>query len=574
MTALDHLSRLLHGKLSAAEWPHRQLDGLLDETIKKLETHNKSGANSSVPEDLLQAAVRKFWDTQCFETFRDARLVSFGMCVPSRDSGPCIMEDRQRFQAVLDRQTGVDQWVNEPRWYRRCYQGLVRSYFTYDAKLDQVPTVGKQNWADLREYLKERTRNIVDRQVNPDWVITAVENRKLFENEPCAPYAADVLSGDRSQIDLICEQLGVVKSSWFLRELILAQVRQATKLNHERFKDLIPRLLELLSKNLVLRDRGLILILNKYVSATHSGINEPLQNASVEWWGNPWLPSNEARWGGVVPAAREMVTEWLKREFIEAFFTKLAEDGVGDRRRAEFWLRYVKSMDNIQFALGTFALLSRNRDFDTLRKKMAGLYTELKTTDSSNNAFIMTLGDLVAVEFGGMGNAFYGYDLRETLPFDASRPVCTTINAPNSLKHKDRMLWMQHQDGIKGWNKWEEMFEATLKEHFDIRPDATARRIVPLGGAAAVPVSTILDSAPAATRLPAQPKATGQNTCVKRNFSMGALHAFTRAHKFEVDDNRKLNGNLWVRTDNNDTQINKTLLDWGFRYKSGKGWWR
>jgi len=574
MTALDHLSRLLHGKLSAAEWPHRQLDGLLDETIKKLESQNKSGANSSVPEDLLQAAVRKFWDTQCFETFRDARLVSFGMCVPIRDSGPCIMEDRQRFQAVLDRQTGVEQWVNEPRWYRRCYQGLVRSYFTYDAKLDQVPTVGKQNWTDLRDYLKERTRNIVDRQVNPDWVITAVENRKLFENEPCAPYAADVLSGDGSKVDLIREQLGIANSSWFLRELILAQVRQATKLSHERFKNLIPRLLELLSKNLVLRDRGLILILNKYASATHPGINEPLQDASVEWWGNPWLPSNEARWGGVVPAARDMVSEWLKREFIEAFFTKLAEDGVGDRRRAEFWLRYVKSMDNIQFALGTFALLSRNRDFDTLRKKMAGLYTELKTTDSSNNAFIMTLGDLVAVEFGGMGNAFYGYDLRETLPFDASRPVCTTINAPNSLKHKDRMLWMQHQDGIKGWNKWEEMFEATLKEHFDIRPDATARRIVPLGGAAAVPVSTILDSAPAATRLPAQPKATGQNTCVKRNFSMGALHAFTRAHKFEVDDNRKLNGNLWVRTDNNDTQINKTLLDWGFRYKSGKGWWR
>jgi hypothetical protein len=35
-----------------------------------------------------------------------------------------------------------------------------------------------------------------------------------------------------------------------------------------------------------------------------------------------------------------------------------------------------------------------------------------------------------------------------------------------------------------------------------------------------------------------------------------------------------LNGNLWVRTDDRDLEVNKALLDWGFRYKAGKGWWR
>lgn len=575
MTALARLSGLLRGSLELAESPFSRTDDL-DSVIAALKKHNKSGTGSSAPEDLQQAAVRKFWDTQRFETLKDARLVSFGMCVPSRPSGPSIMEDRQRFQAVLDSKTGVDQWVSEPRWYRRCYQGLVRSYFTYDAKVDQAPTVGKQNWGDLRDYLNERTRNIVDKEVNPDWVTAAVGNRQLFEEAPCAPYAADVLSGDASKVDLLCEQLGIVRSSWFLRELVLAQVHHATKLGHEHFKDLIPRLLELLSNNLVLRDRGLILMLDKYASTGQPGINEPLRSASVEWWGNPWLPSNEARWGGVVPAARDMVSEWLKREFIEAFFTKLAEDGVGDRRRANFWLRYVKSMDNIQFALGARALHSRDRDFEALRKKMKGLYTELKTTDSLNNAFIMTLGDLVAVEFGGMGNAFYGYDVRETLPFDASRSVGTTVNAPNSLKHKNRMLWMQHQDGIKGWNKWEDMFEATLKKHFDIRPNAAAIRAVPRAVAPA-PAPTVPTPPPVAPHLLVQPPETGQtgrNARDEGDFSMVALYAFARTHELKVEDNSKLNGNLWVRTDDNDLRVNKTLLDWDFRYKPGKGWWQ
>jgi EH_Signature domain len=316
---------------------------------------------------------------------------------------------------------------------------------------------------------------------------------------------------------------------------------------------------------LVLRDRGLILMLDKYVSTVQPGINEPLRNASVEWWGNPWLPSNETRWGGVVPAAREIVAEWLKREFIEAFFTKLAEDGVGDRRRANFWLRYVKSMGNIQFALGARALHSKDRDFEALRKKMNGLYIELKTTDSSNNAFIMTLGNLVAVEFGSMGNAFYGYDVRETLPFDASLPVGTAVNAFNSLKHKNRMLWMQHQDEIKGWNKWEDMFEATLKEHFDISPDAAVKRVTSrLAG-------TEPTSAPAPVPAPEQRSLLDGD---KRDFSMADLNFYAGVHGIEVDDMRKLNGNLWVRTDDRDRPIRKTLLDWGFQYKPGKGWWR
>ena len=551
MNELNKLSERLRANLVTADINQFTSMEQLDVVIKSLEKHNRTGNFVNVSRDLLYAAVRKFWGKPKFETLKDARLVSFGLCVPSSSSGPSIMEDRRRFLAVLDDSTGVGQW-GEPRWYRRCYQGLICSYFTYDAKVKQAPAVGKQNWGDLRDYLRGHIRNIVDQKNNPDWVTLAVENQQLFGGTPCSAYAAEVLSGDMSMVDRICENLGILKSSWFHRELLLSQIQQATELKHEHFRELIPRLLKLLSENLVLRDKGLILLLDKYASVAHLGVNESLRNASVLWWGNPWLPSNETRWGGVAQATRLMVSEWLKREFVEAFFVKLAQDGIGDRRRANFWLRYVKSMGNIQFALGATALTSRDRDLEVLRKKMYGLYTELNTADSSNNAFIMTLGNLVAVEFGGMGNAFYGYDTRRNLPFNASLPVKTTVNATNSLKHQSCILKMSHKDGIKGFSRWEDMFEATLRLHFGISPQ---------------------DSTFSSTRS-TKSNAFSTQKGSSNQFNRNDFNEFARGHNLKVDDLSSENRNLWVRADNTNLQVNRVLIDWGFSYKSGKGWWR
>lgn len=585
MSALNRLAGLLRNSAGAGAGARPlPVDSTIDAVIAGLHRHANAGTAASVPEDLQQHAVRRFWDAQRFDNLRDARLVSFGMCIPSRPAGSCIMEDKQRFRAVLDNQSGVDQWLGDPRWYRRCFQGLVRSYFTYDASVATAPPVGRQNWGDLRDYLKDRAPSIVDRTGNPEWVKTATDNRQIFGEEPCAPYAAAVLDGDMSTVDHLCDQLGVIKASWFLRELVLAQVRQATKLGHERFKERIPMLVQLLEGNRILRDKGLILMLDKYASVAQPPIDEPLRNAAVEWWGNPWLPSNEMRWGGVVPKAREMVAEWLKREFIEAFFTKLAEDGVGDRRRANFWLRYVKSMGNVQFALGARALHSSDRDFVALRQKMKGLYTELKATDSSNNAFVMTMGSLVAVEFGGMGNAFYGYDGRDVLPFNLSQPVVTGKNARNSLKHDQRILWLQHQDGIHGWNKWEQMFEATLKKEFNIRPDVAPQRVAP--PVVVAPTAIPMPAPAAAPAMSAPPRATPALEPPRptppapapspsaNGFSMTSLAALARTKNLTIEDLSDRNGNVWVRTDANDLQLNKVLIGWKFKYRFGKGWWR
>jgi len=565
MSPLDHLASLLQ---RGTEEGSRALavSFEIDTVLARMRELTKGSARQTLSENQQLDAVCRFWQSQEIASFRDAYLLSWGLCLPHKPSGPCVLEDRPRLEAVLD---GVDSWSTRPSAFRRCYQGLARSYFTYDAFGDNAPANARNNWKLLREYLHDKNSLIKDKQVNPDWVDTAVGNRQLFGENPCAPYVDELLRGDASAIDHLCEELGIAKASWFLRELVLAQIRGASHLSHSQFKELLPRMLELLANNRVLRDRGLVMLLDRYVKVPGMHLQQNLRDWSVLWWGNPWLPSNETRWGGVVPEARSMVSEWLKKEFIETFFTKLAEDGLGDRRRMEFWTRYVKAIDRIEFALGSTARNAVDQDFVVLREKMDGLIRHLDAS-GSNNAFIMRMGDLVAVEFSGMGNALYGYDARKTVPFDTAQPLHLGQFQRNSLKQKARsILWLSHQNGINGWSKWEHMFEAKLREEFGIKPESVAMRVA---GPSPEQLSTrTLGNIPLTG---GQLAAKGTAAEVPRYYNRFALNKLASRLDLRIEDRTPKGGSLWVLTDDSNEEVAEILSTWGFQHKPGKGWWR
>jgi hypothetical protein len=317
---------------------------------------------------------------------------------------------------------------------------------------------------------------------------------------------------------------------------------------------LLPRLLELLSSNPVLRDRGMILVLDRHADIDGTPLHAGLKDCAVNWWGNPWLLANKTTWGGVSQQAREMVTEWLKLEFIEMFFTKLAEDRLGDPRRMNFWKRYVKSIDNIEFALGTMAQSSREPDFVAIRRRMKGLICKLDAP-GSNNAFIMRMGPLVAVEFSGMGNALYGFDSRRSVPFDTSKVLHLEVDGRNSLKAKSAsILWLSHKDGQYGYGRWEEFFEEKLVQEFGLRPSAPARR-----------ARASRQDAGGAT--PPQPISV-------LPFSRSNLDRLARAHALTIEDFSARNGNLWVRADSSLPDVVRALTAWGFTHRPGKGWWK
>jgi len=572
MSALIRLANRLNESAFGLERLQRN-DELIDVLIARLEKQLSEGSRTEIPGDLQTQALRCFWQDLQFTSLKEARLVSFGLCVPTHSSGSCIMDDRSRFRAVIDPNTGVDQWLNDARRYRRCYQGLVRSYFEYDAKSKSASKSGRENWGDLRDYLKDRARYTIHDSLNPDWVKTIHRNSQLFSTDPCTPYAEALLNRNTETVNQICEQLGIASASWFQRDLILAQIRQATLKSDYDFSELVPRLIQILSGNPVLRDAGLVLVLDRYARMAEPTLNQVLQNAAVSWWGNPWLPSNEMRWGGVKATTREMVADWLKKEFIEAFFTKLAEDGVGDRRRMNFWIRYSKLMSNVQVALGQNALLSRDKDFLALREKMKGLVTELSTSDGSNNAFVMTFGELVAVEFSGKGNALYGYSSSRKLPFDLSQPVVTTMNARNSLKQDKRILKMSHTDNVKGHDKWESYFEETFKHEFGLIPKSVDHK-------KALKKYQLTSEPQTAMRLNVNmdkvhiPATNVQTKVFSEPFSESLFNSFAELNHLQVEDLRPKNGNLWVYVIQHNTQVFQVLNNWGFMYKVGKGWWK
>jgi hypothetical protein len=334
-------------------------------------------------------------------------------------------------------------------------------------------------------------------------------------------------------------------------------------------------------------DEGLAKLLNRLADMSPAPLAPPLKDAVVHRWGNPWLQLNAMRWGRVSQEARALVTEWLKLEFIEAFFTLLAEEKTGDSRRLEFWKRYVDSIEEIHFALGKGARQSNSTDFVTLRKKMQGLIVPLEDNNKSNNAFIMRLGSLVVVEFSGYSNACYGYQAADTHPFRLDRPVVTPVDHKNSLKRSDKALWLQHQDGIHGYAKWEARFVDELAR-FGIHPKKAGHR-APKSYASsqpptshdkkATPVRTPppnLDKKPIAARESALDKdMTLWRTWKEIPFSHSELQKFAAQVELIVADFTASSGYLWVRTDDANPAVNNILRKWGFKFENAqRGWWR
>ncbi len=556
MSALSHLATLLEASGGIGAQPLAQ-DGNIDSVLVAMQKRAGGRTTTHIAEDQQLSALQRFWQTQDIPVFRDAYLVSWGLHIPPKKESLCVLEDGPRLERLL---SCVDGWGEQPSAYRRCYQGLVKSYFCYSPTSEDGKANARNNWPMFRDYLHDRNWRIKDERANPDWVHVALDNRQLFGRDPCAPYVDTLLQGDTAIIDSLCEQLSISKTSWFLEKLVMAQVRKAIQKNDQDFSGLLRRLLHVLGDNAVLRDSGLRLLLDRYAKVPGLNLHQDLRDLTVGWWGNPWLPSNETRWGGVTLEAKAMVSDWLKLEFIEDFFTKLAEDGLGDPRRMEFWKRYVHAIEHIEFALGSSARNSREPDFVALRKKMKGLICELDAP-GTNNAFIMRMGRLVAVEFSDPGNALYGYDSSKTVPFNTSRTLRLPLDVDNSLKQKSKsVLWQGHHGTPESWNKWEGIVEEKLRRQFGIAP--ALRR------------QASFESRQNSTSRQASGTAHTSNASQTQPYSRQALALFAEANGLQINDKSGVGGNLWVFAGAADAEIVHTLTAWGFSHKSDKGWWK
>lgn len=494
----------------------------------------------------VQQSLQTFAQNRQLRSLSQARYICFSLSQPFPGVDDGIVADTRLFHSLLDERHGVGQWCDRPRAFKRCYRGLMSSYFEFYGLDKSVRLQTRKNWIELRDYLHAKNGLIRYESSNPRWVETALTYPSLFSENP-ENYLVDAADrGDHKLLNQVFEDLLIDPDSWFRQRLLLAQVRAAVKNPDQPFVKSIPDLLRIVVGSGLVRDEALALILDRYLECEDTTEHKQLRDTAVEWWGNPWLPSQKEHWGRVKKHVRNHVAQWLHKEFIEAFFSKFASGDLGDARRARFWSRYLGLFSDMRFGLGENVLHSDDEDLHVLLKKMKGLYTPLRSPAGDQNAFIMTLGNLVVVEFSNFSNALYAYD-KNDIPFDYDQSLRMPVDAPNSLK-QSRPYSLFKLTHTGGYTDWEDKFADRIEQRTGIVWDA------PRGS-----------SDPLNTQVHSEPEVMPESE---------VLQMMHDEYGLAVEDLRHKGGNLWVRTDDRDPAVNGVLKSCDFEYRQGKGWWK
>jgi hypothetical protein len=292
-----------------------------------------------------------------------------------------------------------------------------------------------------------------------------------------------------------------------------------------------------------LKTKCVAILISRYARVPGAPEEPALRDAAVATIGNPWL--RRASWDASVldeqgrpdSRAREMVFSWLKGRLVKDFFELLSEDGAGDRRRLEYWLRFVPHISDMWFALGINARFRRDEAFVDFRARAKGRLLGLESTTAENNAFVMRIGNHVAMEFGESGNALYLYRWND-LPTAVSQRllsgkelVTVTIH---QLKNAQRVATenpMRHMDSPVALKSWEQKFDENLCLILGCKPE-------------------------------------------ERPAFAPELEALLATHNKQGEDKRATGGALWVYADDSLKSLNKKLGAMGFSYRSPRGWYK
>ena len=533
LSVADFLGRIVH--LGSAELMFNE------KTI--IQKRFGTGTNNAPAEEKILKALQQFIKTKNLDDKKQAYLLCWGL-VGTEVGGTCFLENAD-FQILLDRLIQLNETgsLSSLAW-----RGLVNAYFSYSGNFTDSVS-GKNNWTNLRAFLKNTSASIFEgKKFKPHWLKLLNEHQNLFSAEPTRPYIKSVLEGDFSEINYIIETLAINKTSWFLGEIILGQIKIVCEYDDAQFISKLSLILNILNQDKfeLYRDNGLSNLLERYAETSERNIEpKDLSSFAQQIWGNPKLARN-LKWGQISNDAKSMVIKWLVSRDIRDFFNLFQEDGQADRRRMDFWLKYVDRIHDAYFSLGATASASRDPDYLDVKKRNLGRISKLEASGSANNAFIMLIGDYVIVEFGQHGNACYAFRL-DHLPFDlSSLRLQGNRSELKNDKYKLDSFPLHHRD-TNDWGDWENRFAYELKA-IGISPDNDNdkhRNIKPAGKDRVLP---------------------------KNNFNQSLFDEFVEEYQLNIQDNRKVGGALWITSAISDQKIIKHLEEFGFRFKDGRGW--
>lgn len=508
---------------------------------------------ASLDERSIARTLIAFRASGAFPTFIDLKYACFGISQRVGRDEWCLIEDTPLFDRLLHL---VRELRPEPRRLRKCYQGLMQSYFSYPV-LDEDSKAGRSNWEKLSHFLMVELAIVMTATRTPTWLVILNEHQNLFGKRPCERYANELVQGRADSLVAATEGIGIGSTSWVWQEAAIAHTQAVCEIkNDDEFKGQLKNLLSLLngSSDLKLNDTVVVIcvatVVRRYATCKERPEHARLRELAVDKIGNPWL--KRSAWDAYVKDedARKMVDSWLKKRLIRDFFALLSEDGAADERRLQYWLKFEPVMADMWFALGSYARGSISADFKAIRRHMEGRLHYLDGQGSPyNNAFIFQIGSFIVVEFGVHGNATYIYNARDLVLDPGQRHV--SIHRLKGHAHVARLIHT---------GDWETAFDNWLLPRVNWRPDDTSR----------APRRPTTRSGQAVVRQPSLSQVKSEHQTRGGEKVLDIIHA----HNLRYEDKRNKNGAFWILTNDEDLAVNAKLLKLGFKYKSHKGWWR
>jgi hypothetical protein len=439
------------------------------------------------------------------------------------------------------------------------WRGLLDAYFRYVPKTGEP---GESHWRELQAWLLSdlpelRVRTAPTLLPYLTWVAALQEHQQLLSDDPCRPYAAEALRGDRTRIDQIKTAIGIPETSWFWMRLILSMVEEAIALDDQGFKDCLEALIAHLREHPTVRDEGLAKLLTRYAACADRTAHEGLKEFALDTWGSPQL-SRHGKWGMVEPQVKAMVSQWLVLEDLRDFFELLQSDRRADTRRLNFWLRFIDQISFSHIAMGSQLWWSRDRDWVEFKTKKKGRISRLEGGGGSKNAFIMQIDRYYFVEFGEAGDACYGY-VEDNKPFALGAGL---LNYPYELKDKSKQIfWGPHMAD------WEPKFLARFA-NLGVYP----------GASKASRHGLVIDRSRyggATTHVHVGAKPDIVHPVGTPDALVMAMKFLASTYKVRFEDRRPSGGALWAIHSHETGLVAGILKAHGFKYAAGKnGWWK
>ena len=475
-----------------------------------------------------------------------------------------------KFERLLKK---YEDEVKTRNLWRLTWHGLLTSYFSFNPV--EANAMATNGWVHLRGFL-ERTWPQMSRQSGdgaiPDWVTVLRGDAAVLTKNPVDKYASQFLNGNTEQVDRLKADLGIPPSSWFWHQLVLSAVRSATKLGDLEFQRSIPRLIELIRERPAFRDEAIEAVLIRYHHCAHAKPHEELREFVVhkDVWRNPKLKASgiAPAWNRVPDEVWRMVMAWVTERALKDFFDILAARNSSDAGRLAFWSEYLQQITWTRLVFGseTMTLQYSNKAVKELIARERGDYAELLANKKSD-AFMMQIGNFIAVEFSVTSNAAYVYDVKK-LRFD--RNAKHYNGGTDDLKYgftTGEGLRILHPPG------WEATATHQLKE-LGIYPDAksSGRSTYARAGTAVAGSNSQNQSVQiTAPRSPIPDQKVGDTA----KFSMAKLHHLVDGFKgTRIRDERgRTGGRLWVDDASQSSIFGRELGQLGFRWSNSRESW-